>query len=357
LLILAINAEHELARILPELKDIGDELVIGIDDTTTDGTTEVARQFTDRLNPVPHDGFCGRGSSEDLNALECVLTHCRGDWILRIDQDETLSPLWHNPGYVRSLLADRAATHYWVPRRWVTPPGDQYIANGHWYPDYQLRLIRNIPSLVVFNKVPHTPLAVAGEPRHLTDAWIIHWDYVWHDRATRAAKVEFYKALESYTGEEFYLYEGQRYKTCPLNYLYPSPSANGRNEVVDNPFNASLEMLHSPEVLQAGKVEPILVGIQNGSNRLFRPTSKFVRPANVHLSYHWYTPDRRVFHWEGQRHDLPRPLGPGDVAARFMSVTAPEQPGNYLFQPDLVEEGAAWFSNHCPMPYYLLRVA
>ena len=70
LLILAINAEKELARILPELRNIGDELVIGIDDTTTDTTAEVARQFSARFNPVPQEGFRGRGGADDLNAVE-----------------------------------------------------------------------------------------------------------------------------------------------------------------------------------------------------------------------------------------------------------------------------------------------
>src|SRR5262249_37103767 len=156
------------------------------------------------------------------NAIECVLPHCRGDWVLRIDQDETLSPQWHDCSYVQNLLADRAMTHCWLPRRWAVPPGDRYISNRHWHPDYQLRLIRNISSLVIFNRSPHSPLVVAGESRRLSDSWIIHWDYVWHDRAMREGKVEFYKALGSYTGEEFYLYEEQRYETRPLNYTYPT---------------------------------------------------------------------------------------------------------------------------------------
>jgi glycosyltransferase involved in cell wall biosynthesis len=359
LLILALNAEKELARILPELRDIGDEMVIGIDDTTTDGTAEIARQFTDRVYPVPHGGFCGRGGAEDLNAVECMLPYCRGDWVLRVDQDETLSPLWHDREYVGSLLSDRAATHFWLPRRWIVPPGDHYISNHHWYPDFQLRLFRNIPSLLAFNRTPHAPPAMAGQSRPLTDSWILHWDYVWHDRPTREAKVGFYRALETYTGEEFYLYEEQRYEIRPLNFIYPLPSGEAADTETPRgtgSFHATLELLDWPAALQAGKAEPVLIGIRNNSNRAFRPSSKLVRPANVYLSYHWYTPEREVYEWEGPRHDLPKPLRPGDAASCFVSVAAPEQPGDYLFQPDLLEEGVAWFSSHCPMPYYALRV-
>jgi len=357
LLILAINAEEELTRVLPQLCDIGGELVIGIDDTTRDRTAEVARRFTDRIYPVPHAGFCGRGGADDVNAVECMLPHCRGDWVLRIDQDETLSPLWHDRDYVTRLLLDRTATHFRLPRRWVVPPGNRYIANRHWMPDYQLRLIRNIASLVAFNRTPHAPAAVAGEGRSLTDSWILHWDYVWHNRAAREAKVEFYRALETYTGEEFYLYEDQQYTTRSLDYVYPLPSAGSAEATSgDTRFQARLEVLDQPEVLRAGESEPVLIAIRNCSSRLFRPSSKLVRPGNVSLSYHWYTPRREIHQWEGQRFDLPMPVYPGECAACFVSIKAPEKPGEYLFQPDLVEEGVDWFSNHCRMPYHPMPV-
>jgi hypothetical protein len=39
-----------------------------------------------------------------------------------------------------------------------------------------------------------------------------------------------------------------------------------------------------------------------------------------------------------------------------LNVTAPEIPGNYLFQPDPVEEAVAWFSSHCEVLKYPVRV-
>jgi glycosyltransferase involved in cell wall biosynthesis len=356
LLILAINAEKELARILPELRDIGDELVIGIDDTTTDATAEVARQFTAQIHPVPHEGFRGKGGVNDLNAVECMLPYCDGDWLLRVDQDETLSAIWHDPSYVSSLLLDRAATHYAIPRRLVVPPGDRYVCSGVWCPDYQLRLYRNIPSLIQFNRRPHDLPRIAGEGRFLSDAWILHWDPVWYDRARRDQKVAFYLDL-GYRKEECDLHDEKVFQTRPLDYIYPRLSmAAARTSTGSNPFHASLEVLDWPEVLQAGKLEPVFIGIRNDSNRLFYPTSTFVRPANVSLSYHWYTRDRELYRWEGQRHDLPTRLQPGDSTSYFVNVVAPEEPGDYLFQPDLVEEHVAWFSGHCPMPFYPMRV-
>ncbi len=354
LLVLAIDAEKELGRILPELAQIGDELVIGIDETTTDRTAQVARQFTDKLYPVPHEGFRGRGRPDDLNAVECMLPHCSGEWVLRIDQDETLSPHWQDRAYVSGLLEDRTATQYLIPRRLVVPPGDRYISSGRWCPDYQLRLYRNIPPLIEFNRRPHERPRVAGERRLLTDSWIFHWDPIWYDRPHRDRKVEFYRDL-GYPKEEYFLHDEEMFETRPLDYVYPAPSKITGN-IQGGPFQATIELLDRPDVMRAKKPEPVLLGIGNTSNRIFKPSSVFIRPANVLLSGHWYTADGGIYRWDSERQDLPKPLRPGESAACFLTVNAPEVPGNYLFQPDLVEEDVAWFSSHCRMSCYPIRV-
>jgi glycosyltransferase involved in cell wall biosynthesis len=360
LLIPAINAEAELARVLPELRDIGDELVIGIDDTTTDATAEVARQFTDRIFPVPHEGFRGRGRPDDLNAIECILPECKGDWLMWIAQDETLSPLWHDKAYVNRLLDDRPATQYWIPRRLVVPPGDRFVCSANFFPDYQLRLYRNIPSLIRYNRRPHEHPRIHGERRFLTDSWILHWDAIWYSDDRRRQKIEFYRELgytENEVGFVSFTDGTFAYRTRPLNYAFPSPSASITDaNLADSPFAAAIEVLDCPEVMAAGKNEPVLIAIKNCSNRRLCPSSLFVRPANVLLSYHWYTETREIYQWDNEREDLPRPLAPGEVASYFFSVRAPQEPGNYFFQPDLVEEHVAWFSSHGLMPVQPVRV-
>jgi hypothetical protein len=360
LLILAINAEQELARILPELHQVGDELVIGIDDTTTDSTAEVARRFTDRIYPVPHAGFCGKGQPGDLNAVECMLPYCRGDWVLRVDQDETLSSLWHDQPYVAGLLDDKPATQYWIPRRLVVPPGDRYVCSGNLFPDYQLRLYRNIPSLIQFNRRPHDPPCIAGERRFLTEAWILHWDPVWYDRDRRQQKIAFYWDL-GYTKDECGLTDFGDvrcpFRTRPLDHIYPSPSACLREaQLRESAFAAAFEVLDCPEVMQARTTEPILVAFKNCSSRSLFPSSDFMHPANVFVSYHWYSASHEIYHWDYARDSLPRPLPPGTWVSRFLNVAVPERPGKYFLQPDLVEENVAWFSQHCPIPTRAVQV-
>jgi hypothetical protein len=332
-LVLTLNSEKKLARILPDLVDVGDELVIGIDETNTDESPAVARRFTNKVHTVPHAAFFGRGREDDLNAVEYMLPYCSGDWVLRIDHDETLSALWHDPSYVASLLDDHAATHFSIPRRMVVPPGDRYISSGGWFPDYQLRLFRNIPSLIVFNRRPHKRPRIAGEQRFLSDSWIIHWK------------------------DDYAIFDEQTFETRPLSYVYPKPSPGGLHGGIQGPFCASIEVLDCPPIMRAGELEPVLVAITNRSDQVLRPASDFIRPASVFLSWHWYVAESNIiFKWEGARLELPRPLAPGECATHFMSVGAPPIPGDYLFQPDLVEELVAWFSATCHMPRHPVRV-
>jgi|ERR1700722_2495357 len=351
LLVTTINGRDKLPRILPALQDIADELVIGIDDTTVDDSAAIARQYTDKVYPVRHEGFCGGGRQDHPNCIEDMLPHCSGQWVLRIDHDETLSPLWSDREYLRSLLQDRYATHYWIPRRWVVPPGDRFISNRVWYPDHQLRLFRNLPSLIRFNRSAHDPPAIAGEPRKLTRAWINHWDFVWHDRKVREEKVLFYKNFSSYTGEDFYLYEGCDYQTKPLDYADARPQA-APAPVSPQSFTVDIRVIDAPDRMHANESDSILLEITNHSDRILRPPSNMVRVANVSVSYHWYRAGNPpVLHdWDGERRALPGRIAPGQSLDDFLIVRTPREPGDYLLQPDLVEEGVMWYSSYNSMP-------
>jgi hypothetical protein len=213
-------------------------------------------------------------------------------------------------------------------------------------------MFRNIPSLINFNRTPHAPLSLRGEPRHLADSWLIHWDYVWHDRQTREAKVEFYRELRSYTAKEFYLYEEQSYDTRPLNYTIDAapPALNSSGN--GGPFDALLEIVECPARMPAGEIAPVTIRITNRSDRMFWPHSVGVCAANVMAAYHWYptggAPQPEWF--EGKRHPMPKRVSPGESVLLFLGVEAPARPGDYFFEPDLVEEGVAWFSSHNAVP-------
>lgn len=357
-LVVTIDGEDKLARILPGLRAVANDLVVGVDDSTTDASLEVARQYADTVFSVPHASFIPDGSDYFLGPLEISMRHCRGDWILRVDHDETLSAGWNDWARVQELLADRFATHYQILRRWATPGGEQFISSEHWYPDYQIRLFRNLPSIVRGPKGVHQDIVVLGEARWLVHEWIVHWDLVWHCRETREAKVRMCEQLGPFSGVKYYLFEGQSYETRPLHYVPPrAPQPSVPISLTDNPLGCWIEALEVPATMVTGVKYHMLIHVWNRSLRTFYPGTRGLRDANVLLSYHWLDASgATVEPWDHARMELPARLEPGQSATMFLPVTSVPRPGAYQLAFDLVEESVAWASSRLKLPVYPIEV-
>ncbi len=96
----------------------------------------------------------------------------------------------------------------------------------------------------------------------------------------------------------------------------------------------------APETLNCGDTIAIPVTLTNTSGQTWRAGG--ARP--VHLSYHWADPSGKRLISEGERTDLPADVPPGGETTLQAKVKAPDDPGDYLLQWDLVEETVTWFS-------------
>lgn len=65
----------------------------------------------------------------------------------------------------------------------------------------------------------------------------------------------------------------------------------------------------------------------------------------VHLGPHLLRDDEEEVAWDYGRAALPRDLAPGDAASFDITVRAPERPGRYVVEFDLVAEHVAWFED------------
>ena len=88
-------------------------------------------------------------------------------------------------------------------------------------------------------------------------------------------------------------------------------------------------------------------------------------PARVHLSYHWlWIVPRELAHrsrtlpyQDGIRTELGGTIAPGAHVALHARLLAPDYPGLYWLQWDMVEEGVTWFAQVSPRhPRYLVVV-
>jgi hypothetical protein len=65
----------------------------------------------------------------------------------------------------------------------------------------------------------------------------------------------------------------------------------------------------------------------------------------VNLGYHWLDNRGNIVVWDGERTSLPFDLLPGAVVTLEANVKAPETPGKYQLQFQLVQERVAWFGD------------
>jgi hypothetical protein len=187
LAIVTKNSAPYIEGLLQAGRALADEIVVAVDRSSADATEAICSRYADKLfRIVP------------IRVVEWVLVwlnaQCSGDWILRLDDDELPSA-----SLVRALprlLSDREVTHYWLPRRWlIGADRASWIAQRPWWPDWQLRLFRNIPSIVYVPGFVHTSYVIPGASRFLSEGSFYHLDLVLHSEQERRAKVERYNRL------------------------------------------------------------------------------------------------------------------------------------------------------------------
>jgi polysaccharide pyruvyl transferase WcaK-like protein len=208
--ILSKNGAGRIERCLESIAryDFG-EIVVCVDRTTTDQTTRIARRFTDQVHLVETLGYI----EPSLMAMSSL---CSKAFVLRIDDDETLGGDWHQR--VDWVSKFNEITHFFVPRRWLVPPGDKFIADEPWFPDLQLRFYRNDPGLITWPDKLHEPMAVQGGGLILTDRWIDHSDLLVRSREYRKAKCSNYRTVRPAKHlSHFYLWEDLPVQILPVD--------------------------------------------------------------------------------------------------------------------------------------------
>lgn len=65
----------------------------------------------------------------------------------------------------------------------------------------------------------------------------------------------------------------------------------------------------------------------------------------IHLGAHLLREDEEELAWDFGRSDLPRDLPPGDSARVRITLRAPDRPGRYVVEFDMVAEHVAWFED------------
>jgi glycosyltransferase involved in cell wall biosynthesis len=181
--ITAHNEHEELKRLLDQLDSVvreEDQIVVQLDTTATEEVKKVASpsNYTNLTTVVTIP------LNNDFASFKNHLkSHCSGDYIFQIDADEYLSEelLLSLPGI---LELNPGIDLFAIPRiNTVEGLTQEHIQKWRWnvnengwvnYPDYQTRILKNIPEINWINKV-HERLVGAKNGSHLPEGYdLIH---------------------------------------------------------------------------------------------------------------------------------------------------------------------------------------
>jgi len=97
-----------------------------------------------------------------------------------------------------------------------------------------------------------------------------------------------------------------------------------------------------PESMSKDKVYIAKIKVKNTGATAWEGTGK----APFYLSYHWLDFDtKKTIVFDGDRTLLPKDkVSPGEEVGMDLKIKAPDKPGNYILQVDMVHEGLTWFS-------------
>jgi hypothetical protein len=326
---------------MEEVREIFDELVIFIDARrAVPGAVERAEKVASRVHY--HDAETWY--EWDLGSMARA---CESDWVLIIERDEQMSPEWRQPEW-RQILESTEFTHFWISRRW-TVPGGRYICDPPWWPEFQLRLFRN-DQRVTFPTRLHDRIQVPGPGGAFQSLVMYHHVSCLFSLSEREQRVRLYDEMRpGESGGHYYLYE----KYCPSEAQIPAAQKLDLDQEVIRMDALPMEQISDISIKLRAVVNEVTVSEMfwldvEVTNATSVPLYS-CPPFPVHLSYHWIHPaTQRMILFDGQRSGV-FPCAPAKAVTPWkVVVLAPDEPGEYILQMTVVQDGIQWFDNVNP---------
>jgi hypothetical protein len=116
----------------------------------------------------------------------------------------------------------------------------------------------------------------------------------------------------------------------------------------DQGFKAEITLPDAPSKLRAGQKEIITLKVRNASDVVWlqRGGETNDRPDNmfyIAAGNRWLDKDGKLTSETEGHNGIPKDLKPGEEVEMTLQITAPKQPGEYILDLDMVQEGISWF--------------
>ena len=125
------NEERIIEKTLSSIANLASEIVI-LDSFSTDNTLNILKKFNVRLYQEKWQGYAKQKN--------LALSKCSGDWILVLDADEIITESLKDE-ILSVIQKPSECSGFKIKRKLFI--GDKWIKHGGFYPDYQLRLVKN----------------------------------------------------------------------------------------------------------------------------------------------------------------------------------------------------------------------
>jgi glycosyltransferase involved in cell wall biosynthesis len=171
------DEEHCIKTMLDTVQPYVDESYVLIDDKTKDKTEEIARSLGCKIKYYKFENF-----GKTWNTLLHWIKE-KSDWTILIAPDECITADFGE--MLTPLLAEiheSKVDGVWFPRRhWEDLEMQKEYTKQNWYPDWQLRLLRNdFPRIHLIHYVHEWPMGLREQIRIEKD--IHHFNMYWKPR-------------------------------------------------------------------------------------------------------------------------------------------------------------------------------
>jgi 4-amino-4-deoxy-L-arabinose transferase-like glycosyltransferase len=129
----------------------------------------------------------------------------------------------------------------------------------------------------------------------------------------------------------------------PYTLYVADQQSRPRAPLPDSAMRAEIGVPGPPATVLAGEKVEMRVRIKNAGDTVWPGCERSVGRFQIYLGSHWLNTDRQVIAKEEGRTALPRDLAPGRETELTFALNAPAQPGEYLLELDMLQEGVSWF--------------
>jgi hypothetical protein len=120
--------------------------------------------------------------------------------------------------------------------------------------------------------------------------------------------------------------------------------------LADEAFNAGLSAADVPPMMRAGEEATVRVTVKNLSEYVWPARGRKDLTYTLKVADSWLDGDGALVNNLDGRNNLPRDLWPGEEAVATLKIKAPDRPGDYILEIDMVQEGVTFFKDRDSEP-------